>query len=120
MSRTGANGLAHACATRPEAALRPGYHSPQAEVDVRLNTNESSEPPPQAFVDALADELRSIPLHRYPDRQATALRAALAAHHAVEPEQVFCANGSNEVIQCLLLAYGGQRPGEEARRTRWC
>ncbi len=112
MSLTGANGLAHACATRPEAALRPGYHSPQAEVDVRLNTNESSEPPPQAFVDALADELRSIPLHRYPDRQATALRAALAAHHAVEPEQVFCANGSNEVIQCLLLAYGG--PGRPA------
>jgi histidinol-phosphate aminotransferase len=104
MSLTGANGLAHACATRPEAALRPGYHSPQAEVDVRLNTNESSEPPPQAFVDALADEL--------PDRQATALRAALAAHHAVEPEQVFCANGSNEVIQCLLLAYGG--PGRPA------
>ena len=44
-----------------EVALRPGYHSPQVEVEVRLNTNESPEPPPDAFVEALADELR---LHR--------------------------------------------------------
>jgi histidinol-phosphate aminotransferase len=88
-------------------ALQPGYHSPQVEVDVRLNTNESPEPPPGAFVDALAAELRAIPLHRYPDREATALRAALAEYHEVEPSQIFCANGSNEAIQCLLLAYGG-------------
>jgi len=94
--------------SRREVALRPGYHSPQVEVEVRLNTNESPEPPPRAFVEALASELATIPLHRYPDRQATALRAALAAHHGVEPAQVFCANGSNEAIQCLLLAYGGQ------------
>ena len=97
---------------RPEVALQPGYHSPQVDVDVRLNTNESPEPPPAAFVEALAEELRSIPLHRYPDREAKALRAALAAHHGVEPAQVFCANGSNEAIQCLLLAYGG--PGRPA------
>jgi histidinol-phosphate aminotransferase len=95
-----------------EVALRPGYHSPQVEVDVRLNTNEAPEPPPAALVEALADELRSISLNRYPDREATALRAALAAHHGVDPAQVFCANGSNEVIQCLLLAYGG--PGRPA------
>ncbi len=97
---------------RPEVALQPGYHSPQVEVDVRLNTNESAEPPPPAFVEALAGELKSIFLHRYPDREATELRAAIAGHHGVEPEQVFCANGSNEAIQCLLLAYGG--PGRAA------
>jgi histidinol-phosphate aminotransferase len=82
------------------------------EVEVRLNTNESAEPPPPAFVEALAAELRTIPFNRYPDREASALRAALAAHHGVGPEQVFCANGSNEAIQCLLLAYGG--PGRPA------
>ncbi len=109
---TGASGPAHPGADRREVALRPGYHSPQVEVDVRLNTNEAPEPPPAAFVEALADELRSISLHRYPDREATALRAALAAHHGVDPAQVFCANGSNEAIQCLLLAYGG--PGRPA------
>ena len=94
-------------APRADAALTAGYHSPQVEVEVRLNTNESPEPPPVAFVEALAAELRSIALHRYPDREATALRAALAAYHGVEPDRVFCANGSNEAIQCLLLAYGG-------------
>jgi histidinol-phosphate aminotransferase len=93
-------------------ALRAGYHSPQVEVDVRLNTNESPEAPPAAFVEALIVELRSMALNRYPDREATALRAALAHHHGVSPEQVFCANGSNEVIQCLLLAFGG--PGRPA------
>ncbi len=94
-------------APRAEVALRPGYHSPQMAVDVRLNTNESPEPPPDTLVEALADELRSIPLHRYPDREATALRVALAEHHGVDQTQIFCANGSNEAIQCMLLAYGG-------------
>ncbi len=106
------NGPAPPAGTRGEVALRPGYHSPQVEVDVRLNTNESPEPPPAGFVEALAEALRSVPLHRYPDREATALRAALAAHHAVDPARVFCANGSNEAIPCLLLAYGG--PGRAA------
>ncbi len=112
MSPTASNARGSGAGPRPEVALQPGYHSPQVEVDVRLNTNESAEPPPPAFVEALAGELRSIFLHRYPDREATALRAAIAAHHGVEPEQVFCANGSNEAIQCLLLAYGG--PGRAA------
>ena len=61
-----------------EVALRAGYHSPQVEVEVRLNTNESPEPPPQGFLEALAAEMRTIELNRYPDREATALRAALA------------------------------------------
>ena len=112
MNLTGTSGPVLPTGPRREVALRPGYHSPQVEVEVRLNTNESPEPPPEAFVEALADELRSIAWHRYPDREATALREALGAYHSVEPAQVFCANGSNEVIQCLLLAYGG--PGRAA------
>jgi histidinol-phosphate aminotransferase len=112
MNLAGTNGPVLAGGPRREVALRPGYHSPQVEVEVRLNTNESPEPPPEAFVEALADELRSIAWHRYPDREATALREALGAYHSVDPAQVFCANGSNEVIQCLLLAYGG--PGRAA------
>jgi histidinol-phosphate aminotransferase len=60
-----------------------------------------------AFVDALVEEIGRIPLHRYPDRAAWELRKTLAEHHGVRPEQVFCANGSNEVLQSLCLAYGG-------------
>jgi histidinol-phosphate aminotransferase len=92
---------------RPDLALMEGYHSPQVEVSVRLNTNEAPLPPPDGFADALADEVRTIPFHRYPDRKARALRAGLADLHGVDAAQVFCANGSNEVLQCLLLAVGG-------------
>jgi histidinol-phosphate aminotransferase len=89
-----------------------GYHSPQVDVAVRLNTNEAPEPPPDGFATALAEAMATLEWHRYPDRSYRALREAIAAHHDVDPEQVFAANGSNEVLQTLLLAYGG--PGRTA------
>lgn len=92
---------------RADVALMSGYHSPQIDVAVRLNTNEAPEPPPAQFVRELEAAIASIDLNRYPDRDARALREALAAEHAVDAEQVYCANGSNEVLQSLLLAYGG-------------
>jgi histidinol-phosphate aminotransferase len=97
---------------RADLALMTGYHSAQVDVDVRLNTNESPAPPPAEFVSALADYVAHAAYHRYPDRAATALRAAIAGLHGVDPSQVFAANGSNEVLQCLLLAFGG--PGRSA------
>ena len=84
-----------------------GYHSPQVDVAVRLNTNESPYPPPEAWRAALVDELAAIPFHRYPDREAKELRTAIGALHGVGPEWVIAANGSNEVIQALCLAFGG-------------
>jgi len=84
-----------------------GYHSPQVDVAVRLNTNESPLPPPRSWQEALAAAVSDVDFHRYPDREATGLRRALADSHGVGADQVFCANGSNEVLQCLLLAYGG-------------
>ena len=99
-------------APRDDVALMEGYHSPQVDVAVRLNTNESPEPPPAGWVDELADAVRAVDWHRYPDRAATELRAAIGALHGVGPEQVFAANGSNEVLQTVLLTYGG--PGRVA------
>ena len=84
-----------------------GYHSPQVDVRIRLNTNEAPTPPPAAWRDAFAAELSRVEWHRYPDRSATALRAAIAESHQVRPDQVFAANGSNEVLQTVLLAYAG-------------
>ena len=92
---------------RESVALMGGYHSPQLDVAVRLNTNESPVPPPEGWAEALRAALAGIGWHRYPDRGAHELRAALAKHEQVAPEQVFAANGSNEVLQCLLLAFGG-------------
>lgn len=92
---------------RDDVSLMEGYHSPQVDVKVRLNTNEAPEPPPPAFTERLAEEVRNVEWHRYPDRAAGALRAGIAALHGVEPENVFAANGSNEVLQTLCLTYGG-------------
>jgi histidinol-phosphate aminotransferase len=98
----------------PRADLQEleGYHSLQLEVPVRLNTNESPYAPPTEFVDAWLDALRAAPLNRYPDRAAGELRAALAAQLGQPVERLFCANGSNEVLQTVLLTFGG--PGRAA------
>jgi len=99
-------------APRPDVALMEGYHSPQLDVRVRLNTNESPEAPPSAWTDALGAALASIDWNRYPDRSAEALRTAIGALHGVGPEQIFVANGSNEVLQTVMLTFGG--PGRTA------
>lgn len=92
---------------RPGVASLEGYHSPQVEVEVRLNTNESPVPPPASFTEAVAAAAAEQKWHRYPDRTVGVLRRALAESHGISPAQIFAANGSNEVIQSLQLAYGG-------------
>ena len=92
---------------RDDLRALQGYHSAQVDVRIRLNTNESPEPPPTAFRDAMAAEVSNIEWNRYPDRAAVALREAIAESHSVDVAQVFVANGSNEVLQTVLLAYAG-------------
>lgn len=96
---------------RDDLRTLDGYHSPQVKVSVRLNTNESPFPPPPAWRDAFAAELSRVEWQRYPDRMATQLREGIAALHGVAPEQVFAANGSNEVLQTVLLTFAG--PGRK-------
>lgn len=97
----------------PRPGLRgvPPYGSPQLDVAARLNTNECPYPLPESFREELAEAVREQTLHRYPDREAEELRARLAAQNGHTLEGTWAANGSNEVIQQLLLAYGG--PGRQ-------
>ncbi len=97
---------------RAQLASLGSYQSLQAEAEVRLNTNESPYPPPVTWQRALAEAVGDVDFHRYPDRDASGLSRAVAALHGVGAGEVFCANGSNEVLQCLLLAFGG--PGRRA------
>lgn len=92
---------------RDDLADVEAYRAPQIEASVRLNTNESPYPLPDGFADELAEAVRRIPFHRYPDREATALRKGLAERAGHPVEGLWVANGSNEVIQHLCLAYGG-------------
>ncbi|MGE5227004.1 MAG: histidinol-phosphate transaminase [Planctomycetaceae bacterium] len=97
---------------------RPGlrdvapYVSPQLDVAARLNTNECPHRLPEDFFAELAQAVRDLPLHRYPDGQMTRLREQLAALHGHDLEGTWAANGSNEVLTQLLQAYGG--PGRRA------
>ena len=92
---------------------RPGlrdmepYQAPQLEVAARLNTNECPYPLPEVFREELAEAVRGLTLNRYPDREAQELREALAKHAGHPVEGAWVANGSNEVIEQILLAYGG-------------
>ncbi len=101
---------------RPELAGRTPYGAPQLDVPVRLNTNENPYPPSPGLVSAIAGAVADVAgtLNRYPDRNAVALRQDLAAYlgHGLTWQQVWAANGSNEVIQQLLQAFGG--PGRTA------
>jgi histidinol-phosphate aminotransferase len=83
------------------------YGAPQLDVPVRLNTNETAEPPPPGYLAEVGRRLQDLELHRYPDRPHRELRAALGAPYHLGPEQVWAANGSNEVLLQLLQAYGG-------------
>jgi histidinol-phosphate aminotransferase len=92
------------------------YGAPQKRVPVALNVNENTHPIPDAvahdIVAALAHAIESA--NRYPDREFLELRESLAGYlgHGISPEQVWAANGSNEVLQQILQAFGG--PGRRA------
>ncbi|HEX5255876.1 MAG TPA: histidinol-phosphate transaminase [Mycobacterium sp.] len=96
------------------------YGAPQLDVPVRLNTNENPHPPSKALVDDVVRSVAEVAaeLHRYPDRDAVALRTDLAAYLSAQTgvqlgvENLWAANGSNEILQQLLQAFGG--PGRTA------
>ncbi|QEO13286.1 histidinol-phosphate transaminase [Agromyces intestinalis] len=92
------------------------YGAPQEVVPVALNVNENTHPIPEAVAHDIVARIAAavIGLNRYPDREFTELRDALAAYlgHGLVREQLWAANGSNEVLQHLLQAFGG--PGRTA------
>ena len=92
------------------------YGAPQLDVPVALNVNENPYPPSEAVVADVAAAVAEVTrtLNRYPDREFTELRKSLADYlgHGVTPEQVWAANGSNEVMLQILQAFGG--PGRVA------
>jgi histidinol-phosphate aminotransferase len=104
------SGLA-ALPLRPDLRSREPYGAPQLNLPIRLNTNENPYPPPPELVRDLVEAVTraATSLNRYPDREAVELREALAGYlgHDLAPAQLWAANGSNEIIQQLLLAFGG-------------
>lgn len=96
---------------RDDLRGRSAYGAPQLDVPVRLNTNENPYGPSPALAADLAAAVlaAAADLNRYPDRDASALRAELAGYlgHDLTTDQIWAANGSNEILQQLLMAFAG-------------
>lgn len=100
---------------RPDLEGEAPYGAPEIDVPVRLNVNENPYPPSAAVIESIATAVAQAAqgLNRYPERDFPRLRAALADYLAVEsgahltPEQIWVANGSNEVMLHVLQAFGG-------------
>ena len=105
---------------RGELRGKSAYGAPQLDVPVRLNTNENPYPPSPELIDDLVTAVAELAdqLNRYPERDAVELRHALAGYVSgqtgvtVTADNLWAANGSNEVLQQLLQAFGG--PGRSA------
>jgi len=87
------------------------YGAPQEHVRIQLNVNENTHPIPEAVATDIVAALAAAVLgvNRYPDREFTELRDALAGYlgHGLSRENIWAANGSNEVLQQVLQAFGG-------------
>ncbi|MGV9195569.1 histidinol-phosphate transaminase [Microbacterium sp. MC2] len=95
--------------------LKP-YGAPQVPLPIALNVNENTHPVPPEVADDILDGIGQAlgDINRYPDREFTALREGFADYlgHSLTREQIWAANGSNEVLQHLLQAFAG--PGRTA------
>ncbi|PDQ34242.1 MAG: histidinol-phosphate transaminase [Candidatus Lumbricidophila eiseniae] len=87
------------------------YGAPQAPLPIALNVNENTHPLPEAVAQDIVVRIAAatLTLNRYPDREFTQLREAFARYlgHGLTAENIWAANGSNEVLQHVLQAYGG-------------
>ena len=100
---------------RPDLEGEAPYGAPEIDVPVRLNVNENPYPPSTAVIESIANAVARAArgLNRYPERDFPRLREALADYLEAEsgvhltPEQIWAANGSNEVMLHVLQAFGG-------------
>lgn len=103
--------LLNALPLREDLRGKSPYGAPQLEVPVTLNTNENTHPVPTEVQQAIVEEVSkaALNLNRYPDREFTELREELAAYlgQGLGPENLWAANGSNEILQQLMQAFGG-------------
>jgi len=93
------------------------YGAPQKVVRYALNVNENSHPIPQAVAQDIVESLAAaiLTVNRYPDREFTELRESLASYlnlglplgKTLTASHLWAANGSNEVLQQILQAFGG-------------
>ena len=92
---------------RPSVKDLIPYQVEKVDHRIKMDANEYPYPWPPDLLSAVMEQLRRIDLNRYPDPAAEGLRELLARQLQVRPSQIMLGNGSDELIQCILLAFGG-------------
>ena len=92
---------------RPSVKDLTPYQVEKVDYRVKMDANEYPYPWPSELLSAVVEQLRRIDLNRYPDPSAEALRKILAQRLKLDPSQIMVGNGSDELIQYILLAFGG-------------
>ena len=92
----------------PSVRELKAYHVNEPDVAVKLHANESPFNLPEPLRSNIAREIEELDFNRYPDPSCAKLRAALALKLVVRPAQILLGNGSDELIQMIIMAFGGQ------------
>lgn len=96
---------------RDDLRGRSPYGAPMIDVPVTLNVNENTHPMPPEVVEAITHDVAAaaLALNRYPDREFSVLRQELADYlgHGLSAENLWAANGSNEILQQIMQVFGG-------------
>jgi histidinol-phosphate aminotransferase len=96
-----------AALVKPNVRKLAAYHVDDARVRIKLDAMENPFPLPPAVRRELAAVVRDAPINLYPDPTAKELKKAIAAMWKMKPEQMVLGNGSDELIQAVILAFGG-------------
>lgn len=92
---------------KPSVRKLAAYHVDEAPVRIKLDAMENPYPLPEEVRREIADAVRNAPINLYPDPSAKELRKSIAGMWGMDPERLVLGNGSDELIQAIILAFGG-------------
>lgn len=92
---------------RPQVRALTAYHVDETLVRIKLDAMENPFPLPAAVQQEIARVIRDMAINRYPDPSGTDVKKAIAKLWKMKPEQMILGNGSDELIQAIILAFGG-------------
>jgi len=92
---------------RPEVRALAAYHVDETPVRIKLDAMENPFPLPDAVRREIAASIKNARVNLYPDPSAKELKKAIASLWKMKPELMILGNGSDELIQAIILAFGG-------------
>jgi histidinol-phosphate aminotransferase len=92
---------------KPGVRRLTAYHVDETPVRIKLDAMENPFPLPVELRQEIAAAVREARINLYPDPSAKALREAVASLWGMDPERMMLGNGSDELIQAIILTFGG-------------